>query len=217
MQTDYSTISRFWNDNPCSGGSKDFCFSVTRGLRVLEIGCGAGVDAERFVEAGAIYTGIDLTEKAVELTKKRCPNRHIVQMNAEYLDFPDNHFDLVYSWGVIHHAMNPQTIINEIHRVLKPNGFFFFMLYHKNSFKYLVEIMFLRKILWFLRHPKYRELRKKYPYPNKEQWLSWNTDNLGCPLSRVYTPEDVNKMTKKFSKLTIYTGIHWFMQGWARK
>jgi len=217
MQINYSEISKFWSANPCAGGCKDFCFDFTRGLRVLEIGCGAGVDAERFVEAGAIYTGIDLTEKAVDLTRKRCPNRHIVQMNAEYLDFPDSYFDLVYSWGVIHHAVNPQKIVDEIHRVLKPQGFFFFMLYHKNSFKYLVEIMFLRKILWFLNHPKYRELRKTCPHPTHEQWVSWNTDNLGCPLSKVYTLDEIEELTKKFNKVSIYAKRQWFLRGWARK
>ena len=218
MPTTYSEISKYWNDNPCAGGSPTFAFNSAEGTKVLEVGCGAGVDAEKFVNFGAVYTGIDLTDKAVELTKLKIGHKgRVLKMNAEQLVFPDNHFDLVYSWGVIHHAVNPEQVVNEIYRVLKPGGLFFFMLYHKHSFKYSVEIMFFRKILWILHHPKYRELRKQTPHPTHDQWVSWNTDNLGCPLSKVYMIEEVIELTKSFPKLHIFTNTSWFMQGWARK
>ena len=46
-------------------------FAATRGLKVLEIGCGMETDGAQFAQAGADYTGIDLTEAAIELAKKR--------------------------------------------------------------------------------------------------------------------------------------------------
>src|SRR5262249_33669783 len=61
--------------------------------------------------------------------------------NAEALSFPDESFDWVYSHGVLHHTPNPQKAINEVWRVLKPNGRVIIMLYHKNSFNYFVRIM----------------------------------------------------------------------------
>lgn len=219
MQTSYLEIKKYWNDNPCSGGNKWFPFSATHGLKVLEVGCGAGIDALRFVKADAYYTGIDLTDKAIELTKSKIGDFGTAyKMNAEELDFPDNYFDIVYSFGVIHHAVNPVQVVREIHRVLKPNGFFYFMLYHKNSFRYWIDIMFFRSILWYLRFPKYNSLRKLEPNPTREQWISWNTDNLGCPLSRVFTTSTATELVKGFKKTTLQTPyFSWFLRGYCRK
>src|SRR5882762_8973621 len=46
-------------------------FAGARGLRVLEIGCGLGTDGAQFAKAGAHYTGVDLTEAAIELARTR--------------------------------------------------------------------------------------------------------------------------------------------------
>jgi ubiquinone/menaquinone biosynthesis C-methylase UbiE len=54
-------------------------------------------------------------------------------MDAEQLPFPDSFFDVVYSWGVIHHSAHPDRIVHEIRRVLKPSGFFLGMLYGRYS------------------------------------------------------------------------------------
>ena len=198
MPMKYSKIYEYWNNNPCDGGQPGFPFAFFKGAKVLEIGCGTGIDALRFVLRGASYTGIDLTPKAVLTTRLRIgPYGQAKVMNAEFLDFPDNYFDLVYSWGVIHHAVTPKNIINEAYRVLKPKGFISIMLYGAPSFRYF-EIMVLRRILWHLHYYKYNELRRQTPRPTKEQWLSWNTDNIGCPLSRVYTKADAAALLDKF-------------------
>ena len=74
-------------------------FQNTRGLRVLEIGCGMGTDGAQFAKAGAIYTGIDLTDAAVELARKRFQvsglKGEFRVADAERLDFPEASFDLV--------------------------------------------------------------------------------------------------------------------------
>ncbi len=195
----YPEIYKYWHNNPCAGGQPDFPFFLFMGRKVLEIGCGTGVDAQRFVMAKAHYTGIDLTHKAILSTKAKIGSHGRLEvMNAESMDFPDNYFDLIYSWGVIHHAINPKNVINEAYRVLKPGGLINTMLYGKPSFRYF-EIMVLRRLLWHLRYYKYRELRQQTPRPTKEQWLSWNTDNIGCPLSRVYTKADAIALLSKFN------------------
>jgi len=83
-------------------------FEKTKGLRVLEIGCGCGSEAERFARAGARYTAVDLTNAAVSITQKRFQlaelEGHFVQGDAENLPFADGSFDLVYSHGVLHHT-----------------------------------------------------------------------------------------------------------------
>jgi SAM-dependent methyltransferase len=112
-------------------------FERWRGKRVLEIGVGLGADHERFARAGAELWGIDLTERAVALTEARFRQlglrSHLQVGDAENLPFADGFFDLVYSWGVIHHTPDTAQAAREILRVLKPGGAFRVMIYHKHS------------------------------------------------------------------------------------
>lgn len=213
MRTTYSQIEQYWSANVCNGGNKTFPFWFFKGKRILEVGCGSGNDAKEFVKVGTRYTGIDLTSEAVCATKYKVGNRGtVIKMNAEYLDFPDNHFDLVYSFGVLHHTLDISQAVKEIYRVLKPDGRLFLMLYNKFSYRYLVEIMWLRRILWWCHHPKYNKLRKSIPHPTNAEWLSMNTDNLGCPLSRVYTKRSMEKLLREFEVTKTWT-TNW---GWFR-
>jgi ubiquinone/menaquinone biosynthesis C-methylase UbiE len=108
-----------------------------RGQEVLEVGVGLGSDHQLFAEAGAILSGIDYTERAIEHTKRRLElfglQSDLQRADAEDLPFPDARFDLVYSWGVIHHAPNTSKAAQEILRVLKPGAAFKVMIYHKWS------------------------------------------------------------------------------------
>jgi ubiquinone/menaquinone biosynthesis C-methylase UbiE len=101
-------------------------FEHARGLRVLEIGVGLGADHQRFAEAGAELYGIDLTERAVAHTRSRLAlfglHSTLSTGDAENLDFPDDSFDRVYSWGVLHHSPDTPKAIAEVHRVLKRGG-----------------------------------------------------------------------------------------------
>ena len=120
-------------------------FGGGKGKSVLEIGTGNGADGVMFALNGAEYTGVDITEAALEATRRHFQVmglRGVFQKeNAEKLSFPDNHFDMIYSHGVLHHTPNPQAAINEVHRALKPGGQALIMLYHKHSFNYFVRIM----------------------------------------------------------------------------
>src|SRR5918992_3059377 len=124
-------------------------FANTRGLRVLEIGCGMGTDGAQFAKAGANYTGVDLTDAAVELARKRFQVSDLKGefrvADAERLDFPDESFDVVYSHGVLHHTPDIEAAVREIHRVLKPGGGATVMLYHRGSYNYRVGIRILRR------------------------------------------------------------------------
>jgi SAM-dependent methyltransferase len=59
-------------------------------------------------------------------------------MKAEHLDFPDESFDFVWSWGVIHHSSNTGTILREIRRVLRPGGSAVCMVYNRSLWGYYV-------------------------------------------------------------------------------
>ncbi len=112
-------------------------FTRHKGKRVLEIGVGAGTDHLQWARAGVDLYGVDLTNAGIEITKKRLEtyglNSNLKQVDAESLPFEDNSFDIVYSWGVIHHSEKPEEIIKEITRVLKPGGEFIGMFYSKYS------------------------------------------------------------------------------------
>src|SRR5436309_14462511 len=124
-------------------------FAGARGLRVLEIGCGLGTDGVQFAKAGADYTGVDLTDAAVELARKYFEllglRGDFRTADAENLDFADETFDLVYSHGVLHHTPDTAGAVREIHRVLKPGGRAMVMVYHRGSYNYRLGIRVLRR------------------------------------------------------------------------
>jgi ubiquinone/menaquinone biosynthesis C-methylase UbiE len=98
---------------------------------------GLGADHQRFAEAGADSIGIDLTPRAIAHTRQRLAlfglTSKLAVGDAEALCFPDAWFDLVYSWGVLHHTPDTPRAIAEVWRVLKPGGCARIMLYHKWS------------------------------------------------------------------------------------
>src|SRR2546422_5406687 len=133
-------------------------FAEAKGKRVLEIGTGNGADGVMFALSGAAYTGVDLTEAALEATRKHFQLLGLTgtfqKENAEQLGFRDNSFDIDYSHGVLHHTPNIRPAVDEIYRVLKPGGRAVIMLYHRHSFNYYARIMTairLRVLLSILR------------------------------------------------------------------
>jgi ubiquinone/menaquinone biosynthesis C-methylase UbiE len=112
-------------------------FPKFKGKKTLEIGVGLGSDHQQLAEAGAILSGIDLTERAISHTKRRFElfglKSELQTADAENIPFPDETFDAVYTWGVIHHSPNTQQAANEIYRILKPGGFAKIMIYNKYS------------------------------------------------------------------------------------
>jgi len=205
-------------------------FSSARGLKVLEIGCGLGTDGAQFAEAGADYTGVDLTEAAVELARKRFELFNLTgkfqTADAENLDFPDASFDLVYSHGVLHHTPDTGKAVQEIHRVLRPGGRAVVMLYHRGSYNYRVNISLLRRagahlLKWdsgiklvnkitgepiesLREHAKLLKTEKE-SYLKPEEFLSQNTDGAGNPLARVYSRREARQLFKDFSAVTLKT------------
>jgi ubiquinone/menaquinone biosynthesis C-methylase UbiE len=110
---------------------------------VLEIGCGAGAASCLFARGGARVTAIDLTEQGVALTRRAAEQLSLKvdarRMDAEQLEFPDRSFDLVFTWGVIHHSQHTEAIAREIARVLRPGGRALCMVYNRASLRYYVK------------------------------------------------------------------------------
>jgi len=248
-------VRSFWQENPCGTkfadappGSRRFYelveehrytkewhipaaahFADAKDLAVLEVGCGLGTDGAQFAKAGARYTGIDLTDAAVELAKRRfelfdLPGTFRVA-DAERLDFPDNSFDLVYSHGVLHHTPDTPTAVREIHRVLRPGGKAVVMLYHRDSYNYRVNISMLRRtgaqlLRWntgvelvhlLTGEPEdslrahARQLQTQSEYLNSEEFLNRNTDGAENPLARVYSRREARELFKDFAHVELRT------------
>ncbi|HSQ24807.1 MAG TPA: class I SAM-dependent methyltransferase, partial [Pyrinomonadaceae bacterium] len=245
-------VRAFWQEHPCGSkfsdaemGTREFFdrveahrygkewhipiaadFESTRGLKVLEIGCGLGTDGAQFARAGADYTGIDLTERSIELARKNFElsglKGEFRVADAEKLDFADETFDVVYSHGVLHHTPDTEAAVREIHRVLKPGGRAIVMLYHRGSYNYRIGIRVLRragtgllrsesgiKIVHSLTGEPIDSLREHAQLvrtnggSSTDDFLSQSTDGAGNPLARVYSRREARELFKDFRRVEL--------------
>jgi SAM-dependent methyltransferase len=112
-------------------------FDGYRGRRVLDVGCGAGTDLARFAKGGAIVTGVDLSESAIALARQNFDQQGLQadlrEADGEHLPFDDDTFDLVYAHGVVQYTADPQALVHECRRVLKPGAEAVFQVYNRIS------------------------------------------------------------------------------------
>ena len=112
-------------------------FDGYRGRRVLEVGCGAGVDLARFAKGGASVVGVDLSSSAIDLARANFEQQGLTGdfrvADGEALPFEDNSFDLVFAHGVVQYTADPKRLVEECRRVLKPGGEAVFQVYNRVS------------------------------------------------------------------------------------
>jgi SAM-dependent methyltransferase len=105
--------------------------------RILEVGCGAGVDLARFAKGGAIVTGVDLAPSAIELARANFDQQglrgELQVADGEHLPFADGSFDAVFAHGVVQYTADPRRLVAECRRVLKPGGEAIFQVYNRIS------------------------------------------------------------------------------------
>lgn len=184
------------------------------GKRVLEVGCGVGIDLVRFAQAGAFVVGIDLSPRSVLLARERLRlykcRGVVLEGDAEKLVSEDSVFDFVFGWGCLHHMSNPTIAVWEIHRVLKHGGEVCAMLYHKPSVVAL-QMYLVFGLLWL------------------RPWRSVN-DILASyhesPGTRAYTVGETRQMFSMFQnvkvdiRVTSYDLRYWrdmYLPLWVRK
>jgi len=112
-------------------------FGGYAGRRVLDVGCGTGVDLVRFVRGGASGFGIDLADSAIALARENLRHQSLAASlsvgDGECLPFPDGTFDLVYAHGVLQYTPGDRALVEECRRVLAPGGTAFFQVYNRIS------------------------------------------------------------------------------------
>ncbi len=165
---------------------------------VLEIGVGNGSHAQLLAQHAKSYTGIDLTDYAVRSTSKRLElfklNAKIVRMDAEKMDFADNTFDFIWTWGVIHHSSNTEEILKKMQRVLKPHGTATIMVYHRGIWNYFVINGLFRGIIQ----------GNLFKYKSLHKTVQRYTDGA---IARYYTISEWRSLASKYfdvEKIQIY-------------
>lgn len=166
-------------------------FPRWEGKRVLEVGVGSGTDFVNFARAGAKLSGVDLTEQGVGLARRRIAlEGHTADVrvaDAEALPFPDGSFDLVYSWGVLHHTPNTENAIAEVRRVIAPYGEARIMLYGRYSWTGLR--------LW-LQHGLFRG----QPFRTLSSVFATHLESVG---TKAYTMRELEQLFSSFSSIHI--------------
>jgi SAM-dependent methyltransferase len=206
-------------------------FDAWRGADVLEVGCGLATDASRFARGGARYTGIDVTDRAIELARRRFALEGLdgafLRADATRLPFPNESFDLVYSYGVLHHISDTEAAVQEIHRVLRIDGTALVMVYHRGSLNYRFNILVVRRLLAatlvvpaaeaILRriapadpemvtgHKELLRIHGLRYFTDTALFLSNNTDGPGNPLSKVYSRREARHLFRSFSDIDVQT------------
>ena len=164
-------------------------FERWQGKRVLEVGCGIGTDSINFARAGAHLTAVELSGESLRIAAQRADVMGVadgirfVQANAEELTsvLADEPFDLVYSFGVIHHTLHPERALAEMHALVAPGGTLKLMVYHRRSWK----------VFWIVAAPGHGRF--------------WKTDELvaehseaetGCPVTFSYTRREGRELVE---------------------
>ena len=175
-------------------------FKKFAGARLLEVGCGMGTDLLQFARGGAKVTGVDLTPRSIEISRRHFEvygQRGVFAISdCEKLPFKSESFDVVYSSGVLHHTPDTAGAVRELHRVLRRGGQARVMLYHRASVAFWGHIVLRHGLLGG------ELLRGRSPEQIMSRYVEVN-EGGGCPLVKVYSRREVRKLFSIFHDVSV--------------
>jgi len=208
-----TSVAEYWNARPCNVrhsprevGTREYFDEVEarkyfvephipqfaefprwNGKRVLEIGCGIGTDTINFARHGARVTAVDLSERSVEIARKRARVYGLEQQITFYVADAEalsrtvsvEPYDLVYSFGVLHHTPRPPRAVEQIRRYMRPGSTLKIMVYHRRSTKAMGIL------LW---HGKGRV------WDLDRVVAQYSEAEMGCPVTYTYLPREIESL-----------------------
>jgi SAM-dependent methyltransferase len=155
-------------------------FEGPAGRRVLDVGCGTGVDLVHFARGGAAATGIDISAAAIRLATANLRQQrlaaHLIVGDGEALPFPDGAFDYVFAHGVVQYTADDRRLVEECRRVLRPAGTAFVQVYNRLS--WLSALSRLMRV---------------------------DLEHADAPVLRTYTHASVRRLLAGFSRVELVT------------
>jgi ubiquinone/menaquinone biosynthesis C-methylase UbiE len=165
-------------------------FDRWAGKRVLEVGCGIGTDSINFARAGAELTAVDLSGESLAIARQRAEVMGIAdritfrQANAEELSsvVDDGPYDLVYSFGVIHHTPHPERALAQMRELAAPGSTLKLMIYHRRSWK----------VFWIL------ALQERGRFWRADELIAKHSEaQTGCPVTFAYTRSEARQLVER--------------------
>lgn len=200
-------VRDFWNAQPCDSTLEDYNryvlqdhipnfakFTESAGKKVLEIGCGIGTDTLSFAIWRANVTAVDLSSESIKMAKERLIKSRcsatFIETNAEYLSLylEPQPFDIIYSYGVIHHTLNPERVFQELFHYCYKETELRIMLYAKWSLRSLYVLLFRGKCKFW----KLSEILRRTA-----------ETQTGCPVAYFYTFKEVRELMKGYEILSM--------------
>jgi ubiquinone/menaquinone biosynthesis C-methylase UbiE len=219
-------VAEFWDAHPCGSfaterkpGERAFFEDVAahryashpflddliggrrfEGQRVLEVGCGLGIDLRRLASDRADVVGLDISAKSVALARQHFQvygtDGEFVRSDSEHMPFADQSFDVVYSFGVLHHTPDTQAAIDECRRVLKDGGQLIVMLYNRTSWHVVAEPYLFAAKRWILRE-------QLPPGTTDPAEVVRRYDGADNPLGKAYSQAELESMLRGFSDVRL--------------
>jgi SAM-dependent methyltransferase len=165
-------------------------FERWKGKKVLEIGCGIGTDSVNFARAGADLTVVDISETSLDMCRRRFElyglkaNFHCG--NAEELStfVPVQDYDLIYSFGVIHHTPDPAAAFEQLRKYCNSQTELRVMLYSKWSWK----------VIWIV------AVYGKGAFWRADELIRNHSEaQTGCPVTYCYSAAGVRDLMKGYA------------------
>jgi 2-polyprenyl-6-hydroxyphenyl methylase/3-demethylubiquinone-9 3-methyltransferase len=136
-------------------------------VKILDVGCGAGLTSNHLALDGHQITAVDISESSLEVARRYDQTKSVSYSyaNAYALPFPSKSFDVVCAMDILEHVSAPEQLISEASRLLRKDGLFFFHTFNRNLLSHLVIV---KGVEWFVKNtPKNMHVYQMFIKPEE--------------------------------------------------